>query len=805
MKSKCPLWAASSGGSASLVTLVCCSALSTLPSLAGNVWTPVNQNWNDTANWAGAFPTGNATINTATGNFAVISGTPSFTPVDILVGVAAAGRVDQTAGTLNTGNGNWMVIGRNASGSGIFNLADTSGTGGTLTGFAQGTGSINVGGTSTTSGRLILGDTGNSTGTFNMNTTGTLKLENDQFGLLLGNGGTSTGNFNLDGGTLQVNSLGTDISLLIGTNGGDGNFRMSNGTVNATGGIWIGDNAAGSQGVLEISGGTFSATATSAINTTANGQHFIGRGLGQGSATISGTASVTLAGVTHVGYSNTATAGTTGLLKVDGGSLTTNGEVRIGSAQNANAVIAAATGNLNVTGGTATINGNLVLARGNDAGDVVNGTATVSGTGTLNVRDDLVVGYAGNANTGTFNMTGGVVNVGTAATRWMIVGQYDSTKGIVNISGGALNLQNGSALRFSTGNNSATNVITQSGGSVNFYSDAGVTLGGAGVLDMQQGGVAATNNTYNLNGGTLNVPQIMSQLNTGNRTFNFNGGTLKATGNNAAFMNLGTGNARANVRDGGAFIHSNGYDVTIAQSLLHSNVGGDLATDGGLTKQGGGTLVLTGNNTYSGITTVSGGRLIVNGTHTGGGTYTVAANTTLGGTGSIGTSAINVTGTLAPGASVQTFASGTVSFANGSTFAAELDSSVSTASAADLQIISGDLNLTGTVDLSLVDLAASPLAFADGTIFALINYSGSWNGGLFTFGGNSIADDGTFTAGLNTWKLDYNSAEGGLNFTGEYLGAGDSFVTLTAVPEPNVAMLVGSVGTLILLRRRKQR
>lgn len=637
---------------------------------AGLTWTgTTNQDWNTATNWGGAFPVGNTTVNTATGNFPIISASSAFTPVDIIVGAGVAGRVDHRAGALSTGLDNWMIVGRNAGGNGTYNLADTSVTGqANLTTFGQGSGGITVGGASTVGGRLILGDTSTSVGTLNMNTTGTLKMERDDIGVLLGNAGTSTGNFNLDGGTVTINSLTTTgIAMLAGTNGGDGNFRMSGGTVNAVGGIWAGDNNLGSQGLYDLTGGTFTATATGNSATNQSGQHFIGRGLGQGTFNVKNTANVTLNGVTHVGFSNTATAGTTGLLSVSGGTFLTNSEVRVGSGSIGNAVAAAASGTFEVTGGTATV-GSLTVARGNDAGDLVTGTVNVTG-GSLTSVNDVILGFAGNGNLGKLKIDGGTLNVGTNAVKWLQVGTYDTAKGQIDVISGNLKLMSNTCIRFSVGNTVGANVVNQTGGTVAFYADNGVTVGGTGVLDLQQGGAAATSNTYNLNGGTLVVPQIISNQTTGTRTFNFNGGTLKPTAATATLINLGTGTgtARANVRDGGAKIDSNGFDITVGQALLHSDIGGDLATDGGLTKSGGGKLTLSTANTYNGATSVDAGTLEVTGSLTS--NITVKSSAVITGTGvSTGSLTMEAGSTLSASTTTPLEVNG-VSFASPTTLA----------------------------------------------------------------------------------------------------------------------------------------
>ncbi|MGC3992467.1 MAG: autotransporter-associated beta strand repeat-containing protein [Chthoniobacteraceae bacterium] len=266
---------------------------------------------------------------------------------------------------------------------------------------------------------------------------------------------------------------------------------------------------------------------------------------------------------------------------------------------------------MNLTSGTVTASG-VNIANSSTGTDSATGTVNISG-GTLTSTGDVAVALGG-TQTGKLVMNGGTLNVGTTATKWMEVGDYDYSNGEVDLNSGTLNLNTNTAIKFSANGSAGTSVFNQNGGTVTFYSGNAATVGGTGDLDLQKGGTSATNNTYNLNGGTLIVPQVDSSLTTGSRTFNFNGGTLKAAKANTTFFNLGTGTTRANVRNGGAIIDTNGLAVTISQALLHSNVSGDNATDGGLTKNGTGTLTLTGTSTYTGGTTVNAGGLTLTGT-----------------------------------------------------------------------------------------------------------------------------------------------------------------------------------------------
>lgn len=122
----------------------------------------------------------------------------------------------------------------------------------------------------------------------------------------------------------------------------------------------------------------------------------------------------------------------------------------------------------------------------------------------------------------------------------------------------------------------------------------------------------------------------------------------------------------------------------------------DISGHGGLTKQGIGTLVLTGANTYAGPTLVNQGRLAINGSLLS--AVTVNDSGILGGNGSIAALTAKSGGTVAPGNSIGTLqVAGDVTFEPGSTYAVELSPTSS-----DQIIASGKAVIEGaTVSLSL--------------------------------------------------------------------------------------------------------
>ena len=286
-----------------------------------------------------------------------------------------------------------------------------------------------------------------------------------------------------------------------------------------------------------------------------------------------------------------------------GGSLAMGGELRVGGSDQSGTQYIA-TGAVTLANAALSV-GALTLARGNYLDNSISGTVTLNSGSILVFNDDVIIEFAGTGR-GKLVMNGGNFIIGPTATKWFMIGYWDTGAGELDINNGNLLLENGTSLKMCRSGNTGDNVVNQAGGKVTFYSDAGMTVGGGGNLDLNYAGSSSSSSTYNLNAGALTVPQIIASSGAGSSTFNFSGGTLKPTANNPTFMQ---GLTAANVRDGGAVIDSTGFNVTIGQPLQHSAIAGDNATDGGLTKNGIGRLTLGGTNSYTGNTAINAGIL----------------------------------------------------------------------------------------------------------------------------------------------------------------------------------------------------
>ena len=345
------------------------------------------------------------------------------------------------------------------------------------------------------------------------------------------------------------------------------------------------------------SGFTKSGNGTLTLNATNN----LGGGLtvAAGAVNIAGASSTFGSGTSSIGY----LTGSGKLNLAAGGSLSTSGEFRVGGSDK-NGLAYNATGVVTVANATLAV-GSFTVARGNYLDNSMFGKIVLNSGGTLISTNDAIIEFAGKG-LGKLVLNGGNFIVGPLATKWLMVGYYDTGAGELDITNGNLSLENGSSLKMCRSGNTGSNIVNQIGGAVTFYSDAGTTIGGAGNLDLNYAGGASSSSTYNLNGGTLTVPQIIASSASGSGTLNFNGGTLKAATNTVTFMQ---GLTAANVRNNGLIIDTAGFNVTIGQPLQHSSISGDIAIDGGLRKNGAGTLSLNGTNSYKGDTTINAGTL----------------------------------------------------------------------------------------------------------------------------------------------------------------------------------------------------
>ncbi|HXR07382.1 MAG TPA: LamG-like jellyroll fold domain-containing protein [Candidatus Acidoferrum sp.] len=534
---------------------------------------------------------------------------------------------------------------------------------------------------------------------------------------------------------------------------------------------------------------------------TLNGPSAMGGGLtvNAGAVNISGGATAFGSGTSSVGYLTGS-----GNLTMTGGTLAMAGELRVGGSDR-NGSQYVATGAVAVANATLSV-GALTVARGNYLDNSISGTVTLNSGGTLISTNDAILQFAGTGR-GKLALNGGNFIVGPTATKWLMVGYYDTGAGELDVTNGNLLLDNGTSLKLCRSGNTGGNMVNQFGGNVTFYSDAGVTIGGGGNLDLNYAGVASSTNTYNLNGGTLTVPSVIVTSSAGNSTFNFNGGTLESAASSTTFMQ---GLTRVNVRNFGAKIDTAGANVTIGQALLHSGISGDSTTDGGLTKNGAGTLTLGNTNTFTGSTIINAGTLALGSVGSiassrsislvGGAVFDVSAVTggfalgaaqTLSGSGTVnGAMAIN--GTIAPGTSggaVGTLTMGNSPVFNGVTLI-KINRNNGTPLNDQIVLPSSGMTYGGTLTASNV---GAPLTAGDNfQIFSAANYNGTFAAlNLPSLGAGLAWNTNALTNGALSVIATVEPQFSGMNQTSDgnfqFAGAGAAGVTYELDAATNLA------------------
>jgi len=383
---------------------------------ADNLWTgAVSSDWNNGANWSlegvpdGAFGD-NAVVSTTIPNIATITADILYTPNDIIVN--SGGRIDQLAGVAGTFGGAWMKVD-----NGIYNLANTDIPGQGITGYAQGSGSLNA------TGNLLIAAFGdNRTATMNINTDGTLAVSGELF---LGDSRGSQATLNLEAGSLTLSN-----TITIGNNRGLGSLKMTSGTITKTGGgqLLVGQN--NGVGTVVQSGGTISA----------NNELYIGNEkAASGVYTLSGTGALVVSNEIVVGRETGA-----GTINVNGGTIATQRQYIVSETTNGPATNTvnghlyigrrSGFGALEQNGGEISVDGDFALGTRDQNQDGI-GTCNLSG-GSLAVTNNMFVGKEG-ASRGTMTMTGGII----MGHDKLIIGDNGAT-GVLNQSAGTMNVQN---------------------------------------------------------------------------------------------------------------------------------------------------------------------------------------------------------------------------------------------------------------------------------------------------------------------------------------------------------------------------
>ena len=321
--------------------------------------------------------------------------------------------------------------------------------------------------------------------------------------------------------------------------------------------------------------------------------------------------------------------------------------------------------------------------------------------------------------------------------------------------GGSLNfgnvsLSSGAAFQLST-DADVTGITASSGSEIEV--DGGVTMTvSSGTVVARISGAGSLRKTGS---GTLTLSNINND---------YSGGTQVSDGTLAFADDRQLGAAGGQIQIGDATlrlsagVNSNrSVELGSANSTIDTVTGtasefsGNLTGTGGLNKTGDGTLCLSGTGTYSGDTTVSAGRLILNGSCAG--TVDVMSGAVFGGNGTA--AALNNAGTVAPGNSI-----GTLTVVNDFNAAAG-------------SITQIELNRAGQSDLIDVGGTAN---IADGAVLRAVPLEPITHGTEYRFIATAGGINGEYTV-LDMPLLDFTAR----------IQGNDYYIVVSVSPFPSVA------------------
>ncbi|MEI6400271.1 MAG: autotransporter-associated beta strand repeat-containing protein [bacterium] len=420
--------------------------------------------------------------------------------------------------------------------------------------------------------------------------------------------------------------------------------------------------------------------------------------------------------------------------------------------------VSAVIGGSTATGITKSTSGRVILSGNN----TFTSTAIALSAGYLNLRHNNALGASGTTLATTIT-SGAVLELQNTIT-------LPSTKTItangtgVNNSGAVRNILNSNAIGATVTLGSSNTRINSDSGTLTVAAVSGTAtnllVGGAGDIAIT-GAIATTSGTLAKDGvGTLTltgtntytgtttltagttIANATAALGTGasSNTLIFNGGTLKASGT------ITSPSARAVTLTATAIIDTNGNSVSFA---------GTMGSAGGLTKNGSGTLTLTGVTTLGSDLTISAGTFVapttlnITGDFNNSGTYTHSNGTVtftpditgiVNFTGSSNTTFYNATETTA-GSTVQFKAGNTYTFAHTLTLTGSNGNPISINS--DTPSSQWFMTLSGSASISYVTVRDSGcsggnnVSTTSSTIYNYGNNGSCWSFIVFGGGGGS--------------------------------------------------------------------
>lgn len=314
--------------------------------------------------------------------------------------------------------------------------------------------------------------------------------------------------------------------------------------------------------------------------------------------------------------------------------------------------------------------------------------------------------------------------------------------------------------------------------------------GGTGLTKSNNGTVALLTPTNDyagittLNGGVLSVtnisnggsPSPIGAASSDPANLVLNGGTLQYTGASAS-------------TDRGATLGANGGTVEVTTGANSLTVGGVIAgtSGGGLKKAGPGTLVLTGANTYDGVTVVSAGTLRLSGNGTfGAGNVTNNSALLFSGSRTVA-NAIAGTGSLTNDATGTLTLSGVSSYSGQTVINGPLNGGLVVANSSALgnsplvTVISTTGGAVGGTRVTLNSGVAVPpingllLPCAGNTVRSTLYAAGasSWNGPITLVGDNSASPNDQLAFAGSGGALTIGGNITGVNFPGTLQLRGD--------------------------------